>query len=291
MTIAAPEDLRAAAVNAVIAAAAFAGVGACIKAASASMPNEVVVFFRNAVALLLLLPWILRVRLAGLRTRHMSGHLLRAGFGLSAMYCFFYALHHLHLAEAVLLNYSAPLFIPLIAWLWIRETPPLIIIPVTLLGLTGIALIVKPGTAGLLAWPAAIGILSGVLAAAAMVSIRRISKTESTPRIVFYFSLFSTLISAVPLLWTWTTPDMPTMSIMIAAGMLALLGQLCLTRAYSLAPAARVGAMTYTSVIFAAGLGWLFWSEAPDGFSIVGAAVVVAACVLATWQQARKPAG
>lgn len=249
------------------------------------MPNEMVVFFRNAVALALLLPWLWRVKLRGLRTPFLFGHLLRTAFGLSAMYCFFYALHHLHLADAVLLNYSAPLFIPLIAWLWLREAPPAIILPVTLLGMVGIVLILRPGGETLLSPPALAGVASGVLAAAAMVSIRRISGTESTPRIVFYFSFFSTAVSAIPLLWAWYTPGPAALTLMIIAGVMALIGQLCLTQAYALAPAARIGAITYTSVIFAALVGWTVWGERPDAIGASGAALVILACILATWQQ------
>lgn len=282
-----PENLRQGALFAVGAAACFAGVGACIKAASATLPNEMVVFLRNAVALTALLPWILRVRLRGLATRHLAGHLYRAAFGLAAMYCFFYALHHLQLAEAVLLNYSAPLFIPLIAWVWLREVPPLIIAPVTVLGFAGITLILNPGAEGLLRWPALVGAVSGVLAAAAMVSIRRVARTETTPRIVFYFSLLSTMFSAIPLLWAWQTPLPMALAVMLVGGVLALLGQLCLTRAYSLAPAARVGAITYISVVFAAGIGWLVWNETPSMMAAGGAALVVTACVMASWQMRR----
>lgn len=285
-----PDDLARGALFALGAAAAFAVVGACIKAASATMPNEVVVFFRNSVALLVLLPWILRVRLRGLATQHLGGHLLRAGFGLSAMYCFFYALHHLNLAEAVLLNYSAPLFIPLIAWLWIRERPAPIILPVTLLGFVGIGLIINPGGEALLRGPALIGAASGVLAAAAMVSIRRISRVETTPRIVFYFTFLSSLISAVPLLWAWQTPGSAALTAMIVAGVMALIGQLCLTRAYSLAPAARVGAITYISVVFAALIGWMAWGETPTLLAVCGAVLVIAACIMASWQQKKKTA-
>lgn len=283
------DNLPRAAGHAVAAAAAFAVVGACIKAASASMPNEVVVFFRNAVALLVLLPWLLKVRIRGLYTQRLGGHLLRAGFGVAAMYCFFYALHHLNLAEAVLLNYSAPLFIPLIAWAWIKETPPWIILPAGVLGLVGIGLIVKPEGTHLISLPAAVGALSGVLAAAAMVSIRRISRSEPTPRIVFYFSGLATIISAVPLLWAWQTPGPAALLAMIGAGLFATIGQLSLTQAYSLAPAARIGAITYCSVIFAALLGWLIWDETPDRRAALGAVLVIGTCILATLRSRARP--
>jgi drug/metabolite transporter (DMT)-like permease len=283
------DDLRRGALFAVLAAAAFALMSACIKAVAASVGTPVIVFFRSAVGLLVLLPWLLRHGRAGVRTRRAGGHLWRAGFGICAMYCFFYAIAHLHLAEAILLTYSTPLFIPLIGWLWIREVPPPVIFPAVTLGLVGIALIARPG----MQWAAPIqpallaGLLSGICAAAAMVSIRRIADTEPAPRIVLYFSALSTLIAAVPLAWAWRTPSAPALALLLATGVLATAGQLCLTRAYALAPAARIGAFTYVAVVFGGLLGWALWDERPDGASVAGMVLVVACCLLAGWRGPR----
>ena len=85
----------------------------------------------------------------------------------------------------------------------------------------------------------------------------------------------------------WQTPAPVVLAIMVTAGLMALLGQLCLTQAYSLAPAARVGTITYVSVIFAAGIGWLIWDETPTTLAALGAVLVITACILASWQ--RKP--
>ena len=306
---------------AIAAAAAFAVTAACVKAASATVSNEVVVFFRCAVSLLVLLPWLLRHGTAAIRTERLGGHLWRAGFGVCAMYCFFYAIAHLNLAEAVLLTYSTPLFIPFIAWAWIKEPPPAIIFPAVALGLVGIALIVKPGAApsasagdiisfsltpaaapsasagdvfsfsttpaagSLVSFASAVGLLSGICAAAAMVSIRRISDTEPAVRIVFYFTSLSTLVSVIPLLWAWSAPSPAALLWLLATGVFATVGQLCLTRAYSLAAAARIGAFTYSSVIFAGLLGWALWNETPDAYSILGMALVIGCCVLAGWRK------
>ena len=267
-----------------LAALSFALMAACIKAASATVGTPVIVFFRSAVGLLVLLPWLLRHGAAAVRTARRWGHAWRAGFGICAMYCFFYAIAHLHLAEAILLTYSTPLFIPFIAWLWIREVPPPVIVPAITLGLIGIALIVKPGATLTLSPAAGIGVLSGVCAAAAMVSIRRIADTEPAPRIVFYFSALSTVIAAVPLAWAWQTPSATALALLLGTGVLATAGQLCLTRAYALAPAARIGAFTYSAVVFGGLLGWAAWGEAPDAASLAGMALVIGCCLLAGWR-------
>lgn len=284
------DNLPLGALFAVLAAAAFALMAAGVKAASALVRSEVIVFFRSAVGLLVLLPWLLRHGAAAVRTQRLGGHLWRAAFGTCAMYAFFYALAHLHLAEAILLTYSTPLFIPFIAWAWIREPPPPVIFPAVALGLAGIVLIARP-TAGLALSPASVaGVLSGVCAAAAMVSIRRIADTETAPRIVFYFSALSTLIAAVPLAWSWGPVPPAALALLVGIGVLATLGQLCLTRAYALAPAARIGAFTYVAVVFGGLIGWALWQERPDGASLLGMALVIGCCLLAGWRPARRAA-
>ncbi|HSW15094.1 MAG TPA: DMT family transporter [Solimonas sp.] len=281
-------DLRRGAAHAIYAAAAFSLTGICVKAASASAPNEIVVFFRCLVSLLVLAPWALRQGKASLKSQRVGGHLWRAGFGVMAMYAFFYAIGRLPLAEAMLLTYSTPLWVPFIAWLWIGERPPAVAFPSALLGLVGIGFIVQPG-GGQIDWLAGlVGVGSGVLAGCAMVSIRRISDTEPAQRIVLYFMLLATAISSIPLLWAWQTPDATTLLLLIGAGVTATVGQLNLTRAYAWAPAALVGPFTYTSVIFSALLAWWLWDERLDGWSGLGMLLVVATCVLVGWR--RDPA-
>ena len=278
-------DLRRGALFAIFAAAAFSVTGICVKAASGHAPNEVVVFIRSAVSLLTLLPWVLRNGISILYTQRLGGHLWRAGFGVCAMYAFFYGIAHLQLAAAMLLTYSTPLFVPFIAWYWIKEKPPLMVFPAVLVGLVGIGFIVKPGFNEINYSASLVGISSGIFAACAMVSIRRISDTEPTPRIVFYFAALATLISSVPLLWAWQPPDSTTLAILVAAGISATAGQLCLTQAYVCAPAARVGPFTYMAVIFSALLAWLLWGESLDRWFVLGSILVIATCVMVGWRR------
>lgn len=278
------DNLRLGAVFAVLAALSFSIMAAGVKVAAREVTGEQIVFFRCATSLVVLLPWLLRHGASAVRTQRLAGHLWRAGFGTCAMFLFFYALAHLHLAEAMVLTYSTPLFIPFIAWAWIRELPPPVIFPAIALGLGGIVLIARP-EAGLPVSLASIaGVLSGICAAGAMVSIRRISDTEPAPRVVFYFSALSTAISAVTLTWGWGPLSGGSLALLVGIGVLATLGQLCLTRAYALAPAARIGAFTYSAVVFSGLIGWLLWQEQPDASSVAGMALVVACCLLAGWR-------
>lgn len=263
----------------VAAALLFAGVGVCVRTLSVSLPNEMVVFFRSFFGLVVLLPLAWHRGVGSLKTRHLGGHLGRGLAGVAAMYCYFYAVTQLPLAEAVLLNYTTPLFVPFIAALWLHErvSPKLWVAIGT--GFIGILFILKPGQ-GLFASAALIGLASGVLAALAMAGVRRLTHTEPVFRIVFYFSLVSTIVAAVPLPVRWQTPDASLWLLLIVMGVIASLGQLLLTRAYACAPAAQVGPFSYATVVFAAVAGWGFWGELLDLFSLVGTVLVCIGGVL-----------
>ncbi len=265
---------------ALAAALSFAGLGATVKLASESLSNEMIVFLRNLFGLIVLAPWLYQSGIGTLATRRFTHHLVRTLFGLAAMYCFFYAIAHLQLAEAVLLNFSAPLFIPIIALLWLGESLTARLGSAIIVGFLGISLILKPGI-GILSSAVFVGLASGVFAAVAMVSIRRLSDTEPTPRIVFYYAAICTLVSALPLIWSWQTPALGALAAMAVGGTFATIGQLCLTHAYTLAPAAQIGPYTYATVIFAAAIGWAIWGEVPDRLTMLGTTLVCIAGILA----------
>lgn len=270
----------------------FAAAGALIKQVSGALPNEMVVFFRNLIGLLVLAPWFIGRGPRYFATRHPGNHFLRAFTGLIAMYCYFYAVANMSLAEAVLLNYTAPLFIPLVALFWLGESFSSRLWWPILIGFAGIGLVLKPG-ASLFAPAAWIGLAAGVFTALSMVGIRHLTNTEPATRVVFYFSLLSTLASTVPLAWTWQTPSASVWLPLFLIGLLSTAGQILMTCAYSYAPAGQVGPFLYAIVVFAGLFGWMFWSEIPDWLSLAGAVLVAVAGILAirmAGMQAAPPA-
>ena len=274
------DNLTTAAVLVIGAALLFAIMGALVKTVSTQLPSTMVVFFRNTLGLVALLPWLLQGGIAGLRTANLRLHLWRSLSGVTAMYCFFHALAHLPLAQAVLLNYTAPLFIPLIAAVWLKEPFPRTVRWAVLVGFIGIALILKPGVVrfdldGL------IGLAAGIFTAFAFTSMRRMGKIEPTTRIVFYFGVIAALISAVPLAWTWISPAPQLWGRLLLIGLLATSAQLLVTRAHAYAPAARIGPFMYSIVVFATLLGWILWGERFDVWSVFGAVLVVGSARLA----------
>jgi len=260
----------------------FAILGAVVKVVSLSLNNEMVVFFRNFCSLFFILPWIWYSRpIGGLRTSYFPLHLLRSMAGLGGMYCFFYVIARLQLSESFLLMSTAPLFIPIIAYVWIHEPVERKVRGAIIIGFIGIILILKPGV-GVFRPIAFVGLGAGLMGALAMVSIRRMSSSEPTIRIVFYFTVFGTLISAIPLVWSWQSPKAEIWWLLVLMGLLAAVGQFLLTKGYSLAPAAKVGPFSYSNVVFAMVLGWVLWGESLDFLTWVGAFLICIAGIITT---------
>ncbi|HFD80563.1 MAG TPA: DMT family transporter [Gammaproteobacteria bacterium] len=268
----------------------FASMGALIRFASQQLDNELVVFLRNLFGLLFLLPLILRQGWgATLRTRRLPLHLVRSLFGLASMYCFFFAIAHLPLADAVLLNFTAPLFIPFIAILWLKERVSVQLALAILIGFVGVIFILKPGS-GLYSRVALVGLASGAFAALTMVALRRLSSSEPAFRVVVYYALTCTAVSLAPAVLAWRTPPLAAVAQMAGAGLFATAGQYLLSRGYGYAPASQVGPFVYVAVVFAAAYGWLFWTEVPDWMSLSGTVLIVLAGVLAVRRET-VPAG
>jgi len=260
----------------------FAMVGTLVKVVSTSLDNEMIVFFRNACSLIFILPWLAYSRPSGgIKTSCLRLHLLRSAAGLGAMYCFFYAIAQLRLSEAFLLSSTSPLFIPLIAYVWMGEEVTYSARGAIVVGFIGIVLILKPGF-GTFRPAMLVALAAGVLAALAMTTIRRMSFSEPAIRIVFYFTIFSTVISAGPLIWTWRSPLTGIWWLLILMGLLAAVGQFFLTKGYSLAPAARVGPLSYGNVVFATINGWIFWGETMGLLTWAGAFLVCIAGIITT---------
>ncbi|MEO6698283.1 MAG: DMT family transporter [Paraperlucidibaca sp.] len=257
----------------------FATMGVFIRQASHTVNNETIVFFRNLTGALMLLPLVAVHGTALLKTQVFYKHLWRGVVGLAAMYGFFYAIAKLPLASAMVFTYSSPVFIPLIAWLFLKEKITTRMMIAALLGFGGVLLICRPDTAGM-GFISLVGISASLLAAMAFVTVRSLSSTEPITRIVLYFSLIAVTISAVPMLWAWRPLNLHEYAWVVGAGILATFSQLAMSRAYSLAPAGRIGPAAYLAIVFAGLWAWLLWDELPETLAVVGIIIIFLATLM-----------
>jgi drug/metabolite transporter (DMT)-like permease len=261
-------------------------MGVLIREASATVNNENIVFFRNIVGVVFFLPLLLAKGLRPFKTQRIKSHLLRTSYGLAAMYCFFYAIAHLPLADAMVFTYSAPVFTPIIAYLWLKEPLTKRMLVFSLFGLIGVILVAKPSDS-LFSSLSLVGLAASLLAATAFVSIREMSDTEPAFRMVFYFALFSSLISAIPLIWAWQPLSSEQLILLCSAGLLAALAQIVMSRAYTLAPPGLIGPVAYLAIVFAGVFSLVLWDEAPDLNSIIGATLIFSVSLLSVFWRKR----
>jgi drug/metabolite transporter (DMT)-like permease len=275
-----PIDLRRGALLMVASATLFATMAAMVSLASKELKNAPIVFFRHFIMLVFLLPWLARQGKGALATQDLPGHLVRGIAGVAAVACYFYAIAHLRLADAVLLNQSMPLFIPLVERAWVGERIPARLWGVLLLGFAGLLLILRPGI-GVFQPAAVVGLASAIFASIAQVGIRRLTRTEPVTRIIFYFGLVASVVALPPAIYWWTPPSPHIWGVLLLMGIFATVGQFTLTRAYVHAPAARVGPFLYVGPVFAGFLDWLLWGRLPDALFVAGAVLVIASATLA----------
>jgi len=180
----------------------------------------------------------------------------------------------------VLLNFSAPIFVPILGLLLFRFPPSRPVLIAVLVGFAGAALILKPGTA--LFEPAAVvGLAAGMLGGLAVVAVWRMPKEESAARIAVFFALIGIVITCGPVLAAPRLPPADTWLALVMLGAFSTAAHVMFARGCLIAPADRVGTLHYTSVFFAAGLAWLIWDERVDWFMAAGTALIIAAGVIA----------
>ncbi|NIE96711.1 DMT family transporter [Acinetobacter sp. Tr-809] len=257
----------------------FSVMGICIRYASHTVDNYTIVFFRNVVGLVLFLPFIFKQGTSFVKTEKLWMHTWRSIVGLAAMYGFFYAIAHLKLSNAMVFTYSSPIFIPLIAWLFLKEKITTAMLCAAGLGFIGVFCVAKPDQ-GLLNWVSIVGISSSLLASMAFVTVRALTQTEPPERIVFYFCFIGSLLSVIPMFWVWRPYHLQELLFLIGAGVLANVSQIFMSHAYRLAPAGQIAPVNYVAIIFAGIWGFLLWNEVPDLYSVIGFGIILSAILL-----------
>lgn len=264
----------------------FAGMGACVKVASdlgASLAH--VVLFRGIPSVLLLFIWT-RFTHRSLIPSSWKLHLWRNVAGVISMWLGFFAISHLPLSTAISLNYTAPLFIAgwMLGWGGSQRDP--IRILAVLLGFCGVLAVLRPSIGHEHVVAAMLGLGAGAMSAIAMMQIRELGRVgEPEWRTVFIFS-FCVCLSSIPGI---TINGVDTVSLggwaaLFGVGLLGLVGQLAMTRAFGLGSALLTAALQYTTIIFAAILGYLFWDTVPDIIAWAGMALIIASGLLSIWR-------
>ena len=255
----------------------FAAMGALVKLVSGRYALGEIIFYRGFFATLVLLA--LAPGQGGwqvLRTSRPLGHALRSLAGLTAMTCTFATLALLPLAEATALGFTAPLLTAALAAPLLGERVTRCRWLALLLGLAGVLVIARPGTATF-SWGALLGIVGAAFVALSMLSIRRLGGTERGLTVALYFQLACTLAGAVSLLFVRHLPAAADLLALVGIGLLGGTAQVLMTRAYMSGPASWIAPFEYSAILWSTLLGFALWGELPGPEVILGAVLVIGA--------------
>lgn len=268
----------------------FALMALCVRL-SGDIPSMQKAFFRNVVAAF--------VSFAVLKKNRVSLHppknadwiplLGRAAFGTLGVVCNFYAVDHLNLSDAAMLNKMSPFFSVLFsAWILSEKITAFEGLSVVIAFL-GSLLIIKPNPANLALIPSLVGLLGGMGAGIAYTLVRLMKERGvNGSLIIFVFSAFSCLFCLPFAIIQGTAMTAGQVLLLVLAGVFGCGGQYGITAAYGYAPAREVSVYDYSQIIFSALLGWAFFGQVPDHLSFLGYAVILAAAVAMFLYHRRK---
>lgn len=238
-------------------------------------------FFRNAVALIIA---FFALKKSGTGFKWGKGNFpylfMRAFFGTLGLVCNFYAVDHLVLSDANMLNKLSPFFAIICSIFVLKERVKPYQWAAVAAAFIGALCIIKP-TGISINFASVVGLIGGMGAGTAYTMVRKLSmRGEKGPYIVFFFSAFSciAILPFVILNYHPMTP-MQTMAL-IATGIAAAGGQFSITAAYSYAPAREISVFDYSQVLFAALMGFFFLGQIPDAWSIIGYIIICTVSVL-----------
>ena len=240
------------------------------------VPTMQKAFFRNIVAAILAAVLLARSKSGfSFQKKNLPDLLLRSSIGTAGILCNFWAVDHLRIADANILNKLSPFFAILMSIFILKEKPNRIEWLSVLLAFIGAAFVAKP-SAGIASFPALIAILGGFTAGTAYTYVRKLGlEGERGPVVVMFFSAFSTLVLLPNLLLHYHPMTMKQLIFLIFAGMSAAGGQLSITTAYQNAPARDISVFDYSQVVYAAIFGLILFGEIPDVWSIAGYVIII----------------
>jgi drug/metabolite transporter (DMT)-like permease len=259
----------------VLSASFFAVQGLVVKLLGQRLDSFQIAFFRCVFGLIAILPFLYGTT-SFFMTGRIGTHIARALVGVGGTFCGFYALTHLPLATATAISFTRPLFLILLALLFLGEMVRWQRWIATIVGFLGVLIVLRPGTDTF--DPAMLVALAGALFVSEVsVLVKKLSGTERNVTILFYFASITTLVSAVPAAFVWQDPIGAEWLLLALIGILSSLAQYTMLRALRVGEATAVMPFDYARLPFAGVLGYLFFAEVPDGWTLVGIAVLVGA--------------
>lgn len=271
-------------------------MSAGLKIVSDRYPTGQMVFFRSAFAMIPLIVWLgwQGDLINAVRTKNVTGHFLRGFIGTCGMGLGFAALAYLPLHDSIAIGYASPLLAVVLAAIILKETVRGHRWTAVAIGFVGVLIMLSPYlnpkifTGAMGVGPtlgAALALLGALCSAAATIQVRRLTKTEKTGAIVFYFFLLSSGLGLCTIVFGWNMPPLQDFLLFVLIGILGGIGQILLTQSYRHADTAIIAPFEYTTMIWAVIFSWFMFGDLPEQTVVIGGIIVAGAGLFVVWRE------
>lgn len=281
-----PVNLRGAA-WVTLSATAFTVMAGVIKSLGAHLDSFEIAFFRCIFALIVTLPFALREGPAALRTKRPLVHIGRAATGMLAMFCGYYGITKLPLADATTIGFTRALFMIPLAVFFLGERVQTARWIATVTGFIGVIIMMRPGGEGPL-WALLVALAGAFFTAGGIVFVKKLAETEHPATILVFYNFATTLMSLPTVFAVWVTPSLRELVLLALVAGLAGIGQFCTIRGYAIAEASAVVPFGYARLVLAGAIGFVFWDEVPDAWSLGGGGIILVSTLFIALREARR---
>jgi drug/metabolite transporter (DMT)-like permease len=267
---------------------AFSAMNTGIRYVSDELHATTIMMLRNALTLLLLLPWVLRAGLASLKTPRLKAHALRGLVGGTGMLGWTYALTVMPLTHATALSFTAPLFVTLFAILFLGEKGGLARWLALIAGFIGTLIILQPSASGF-DQNTLLVLVTTMIWAATTLMIKSLSATEPPLRMLVYMNLFMLLLATPFGVTHWSMPSMGGWAVLVIIAAASMLMHFSMVRAYALVPVVTLMPLDFTRLITTALFAWLIFGETSHSHIWLGAAIIIASAAIMARRDVKSP--
>ncbi len=265
----------------------FSAMNIFIRHLSFEMDTMQLVFLRNVMSMLILLPWVAYQGFATLKTTRIKGHFWRATLGVIGMQSWFYSISIMPLNDATALSFTAPIIAAILAIIFLKEKAGIHRWAAIILGFIGAIIIIEPSGEGL-GWQALIVLFATTFWASAGILVKSLSQTEPSTRIVFYMAVFMALWAAPPMLYVWEDPTWLQLGGVFMIALTSTFAHVCLVKAYARADVVLLMPFDFSRLIFTAILAYFAFGEVSGINTWVGAGIIIGSAVYIAHREAIK---
>lgn len=271
-----------------LAVAFFAAMDAGMKALTQYHSPMQIACLRGALAWPFVVLWLWQSgQVKHLLKARWSLHLLRAALGITMLWAFVFSLQSLALADAYAIFFAAPFIITLLSAWWLKEYVAPRQYVVLAIGLAAVFYMLKPDAGQWFSLGALGALLAAFCYAVSAITVRVLARTDGAGNMVFWLMTFLTLGAGVLALPNWQPLQPALWSVYLLIGVAGFLGQITITEAFRIAPAAVVAPFEYTALLWGISFDIVLWQLYPDSRVLLGASVIMLCGLYLLWQQKR----